>query len=113
MSNYIEEASVVEAVENITVLCSLAQSEPPLICQAVLYCADNETTTLSFSSTAVQNFTTSQSCNVTVQVVSPTDVSRVLQGVAFYNVSPSVQPTSPPSTSPSPSPPNRELPIAV
>ena len=95
MSNYIQEASVTEAVENITVLCSVVQSEPLLICCAVFYCTDNESTTLSLSSGVVQNFTTTQLCNVTIQVVSSNDVSQVLEQTLFYNVLPSVQPTSP------------------
>ena len=115
MSNYIQEESVEEsvvaAVESITVSCSVVQSEPPLICRAVFYCADSEATTLNLSSGAVQNFMTTQPCNVTVQVVPLNDISLVLQEATFYDVSPSVQPTSPPSASPTPSPPNREYPI--
>ena len=109
VSNYIQEASVTEAVENITVLCSVVQAEPLLICHAVFYCTDNESTTLNLSSSVVQNFTTTQLCNVTIQVVSSNDVSQVLEQTLFYNVlpsvvsvqptSPSVQPTSPSSTS--------------
>ena len=99
VSNYIQEASVTEAVENITVLCSVVQSEPLLICRAVFYCTDNESTTLSLSSGVVQNFTTTQLCNVTIQVVSSNDVSQVLEQTLFYNVLPSVQPSSPSSTS--------------
>ena len=110
MSNYIQEASVTEAVENITVSCNVVQSEPPLICRAVFYC-DSEATTLNLSSGAVQNFMTTQSCNVTVQMVPSNNISLVLQEATFYYVSPSVQPTSPPSASPTPSPPNREYSI--
>ena len=108
MSNYILEESVIAAVENITVSCSVAQSEPPLVCRAIFCCLDSEVTTLNLSSGVVQNFMTTQPCNVTVQVVSSNDISLVLQEATFYNVSPFVQPTSPPSASPTPSPPDRE-----
>ena len=95
VSNYIQEASVTEAVENITVLCSVVQSEPLLICRAVFYCANNEATILNLSSGVAQKFSTTQLCNVTIQVVSSNDVSQVLEQTLFYNVLPSVQPTSP------------------
>ena len=82
-------------------LCSVVQSEPPLICRAVFYCtcADNESTILNLSSGVAQNFMTTLLCNVTIQVVSSNDVSQVLEQTLFYNVSSSVQPTSPSSTS--------------
>ena len=99
VSNYIQEASVTEAVENITVLCSVVQSEPPLICHAVFYCTDNEATILNLSSGVAQKFSTTQLCNVTIQVVSSNDVSKVLEQTLFYNELPSVQPSSPSSTS--------------
>ena len=99
VSNYIQEASVTEAVENITVLCSVVQSEPLLICRAVFYCANNEATILNLSSDVAQKFSTTQLCNVTIQVVSSNDVSQVLEQTLFYNVLPSVQPSSPSSTS--------------
>ena len=99
VSKYIQEASVTEAVENITVLCNVVQSEPPLICHAISYCADNETTILNLSTAVARNFTTTQLCNVTIQVVSSNDISQVLEQTLFYNVLPSVQSTSP--TSPS------------
>lgn len=98
VSDYIREASVVAAVESIAVSCSVEHSEPPLICRAVFYCANSETTTLNLSSSVFQNFMTTQSCNVTIQVVPSNNISRVLQEASFYNVSPSEQPTSPPST---------------
>ena len=79
VSKYIQEASVTEAVENITVLCNVVQSEPPLICHAVSYCADNETTILNLSTAVARNFTTTQLCNVTIQVVSSNDISQVLE----------------------------------
>ena len=99
VSNYIQEASVTEAVENITVLCSVVQSEPLLICRAVFYCANNEAAILNLSSGVAQIFTTTQLCNVIIQVVSSNDVSQVLEQTLFYNVLPSVQPSSPSSTS--------------
>ena len=99
VSNYIQEASVTEAVENITVLCHVVQSEPPLICHAVFYCTDNETIILKLSTAVARNFTTTQLCNVTIQVVSSNDISQVLEQTLFYNVLPSVQPISPSSPS--------------
>ena len=109
MSNYItERSSVTEAVERVTVRCSVAQSEPPLLCRAVFYCGNNKAATLNLSSGVTQNFTTDQPCNVTIQVVSPNNISQVLEEAAFYNISPSVIPTDSPS-SPSPSSPDSEL----
>ena len=96
MSNYITERSVTEDLERISVRCSVAQSEPALLCHAVFYCGNNEAATLNLSSNVAQNFTTPQPCNVTIQVVLPNNVSQVLEEAAFYNISPPVRPTSSP-----------------
>ena len=93
VSNYIQEVSVAEAVENIAVLCTVVQAEPALICRAVLHCDDSMKTLLYLSSGVAQNFATAQPCNVTIQVIS-NDISQVLEQALFYNVSPSVKPTS-------------------
>jgi len=98
VSNYITEQSVTEALERVTVRCSVAQSEPPLLCRAVFYCDNSEAATLNLSSGVAQNFTTYQLCNVTIQVVSPNNISQVLEEAAFYNISPSVIPTDSPSS---------------
>ena len=98
VSNYITERSVTEAVERVTVRCSVAQSEPPLLCRAVFYCGNNKAATLNLSSGVTQNFTTNQPCNVTIQVVSPNNISQVLEETAFYDISPSVIPTDSPSS---------------
>ena len=96
MSSYIQEVSVTEATENITVSCTVTQSEPALICRAIFYCTGVEnSTSLTLSNDVAQNFMTNQMCNVTIQVVSSTDVSQVLEESFFYNVSPS---TSPPDS---------------
>ena len=80
-------------------LCNVVQSEPPLIYLAVFYCADNETI-LNLSTGVARNLTTTQLCNVTIQVVSSfNDISQVLEQALFYNVLPSVQSTSPSSPS--------------
>ena len=94
VSNYIQEVSVTEAVENIAVLCTVVQSEPALICRAVLHCDDSMKTLLYLSSGVTQNFKTAQPCNVTIQVISSNDISQVLEQALFYNVSPSLIPTS-------------------
>ena len=94
VSNYIQEVSVTEAVENIAMLCIVVQSEPALICRAVLHCDDSMKTLLYLSSGVAQNFTTTRFCNVTIQAISSNDISQVLEQMAFYNVSPSVKPTS-------------------
>ena len=94
MSSYIQEVSVTEATENITVSCTVTQSEPALICRAVFYCTGVENSrSLTLSNDVAQNFMTNQMCNVTIQVVSST--SQVLEESFFYNVSPS---TSPPDS---------------
>ena len=99
VSNYIQKVSVTEAVEKITVLCNIVQSEPPLICHVAFYCVDNEATILNLSIGVARNFMTTQLCNVTIQVVSSNDISQVLEQTLFYNVLPSVQSTSPSSPS--------------
>ena len=96
MSNYITNVSVTEDLERIIVRCGVAQSEPALLCRAVFYCGNNEIATLNLSSNAAQNFTTHQPCHVTIQVVSPNNISQVLEET-FFNISPSVRPTSPSS----------------
>ena len=110
MSDYILEASVTEGIENITVSCTAVQSEPVLLCQAVFYCTNNEAViTRNLSNGVVQNFVTTQLCNVTIRVVSLSGVPQVLQEETFYNITPSALPTNPPpSTSPTPSPPDSE-----
>ena len=92
-SSYIQEVSVTEATENITVLCTVTQSEPALICRAVFYCTGVEnSTSLILSNDVAQNFMTNSTCNVTIQVTSSSDVSQVLEESFFYNVSPSTSP---------------------
>ena len=82
MSSYIQlqGVSVTEATENITVSCTVTQSEPALICRAVFYCTGVEnSTSLTLSNDVAQNFTTNQMCNVTIQVVSSSDIYQVLE----------------------------------
>ena len=96
VSSYIQEVSVTEATENITVSCTVTQSEPALICRAVFYCTGVEnSTSLTLSNDVAQNFMTNQTCNITIQVTSSSGISPVLEESFFYNVSPS---TSPPGS---------------
>ena len=96
VSSYIQEASVTEATENITVSCTVTQSEPALICRAVFYCTGVEnSTSLTLSNDVAQNFITNWMCNVTIQVLSSSDTSQVLEESFFYSVSPY---TSPPDS---------------
>ena len=111
VSNYIRNALVIEAVGNINVSCSVQQSEPPLICHAVFYCANSQATTLNLSS-AVQNFMTTQPCDVTIQVAPSNNISRVLQEAPFYDVSPSEQPTTSPFATSTPIPTFTPTPIS-
>ena len=112
VSNYIREASAIPAVENINVSCSVKQSKPPLICRAVFYCANRQATTLNLSSAVVQNFTTTQPCNVTIQVAPSNNISRVLQEALFNDVSPLEQPTTSPSATSTPIPTSTPTPIS-
>ena len=96
VSSYIQEVSVTEATENITVSCTVTQSEPALICRAVFYCTGVENSaSLTLSNDVAQNFMTNRMCNVTIQVTSSSDFSQVLEESFFYNISPS---TSPPDS---------------
>ena len=95
VSNYIQEVSVTPAVEKITVLCTVTQSNPVLICSAVFYCFNNGSdTSIALSSGITQDFLTTQSCNVTIQVVMSGNPSQVLQQEIFYDVTPLVQPST-------------------
>ena len=82
---YIQEVSVNETA----VLCNVMQSQPPLTCRAVLHCVNNGSSSsfnLSLSNGIFQTYTTSQLCNVTIQVVSSSDPSQVLEESVYYNV---------------------------
>ena len=81
---YIQEVLVNET----TVLCSVVESQTPLVCQAVLHCVDDGSSsnvTVTLANNVFQHYTISQLCNVTIQVLSA-DTSLVLEESVFYNL---------------------------
>ena len=81
---YIQEVMVNET----TVLCSIVESQAPLVCQAVLHCVDDgssSSVTVTLTNDVFQYYMISQLCNVTIQVLS-SDTSQVLEESVFYNL---------------------------
>ena len=81
---YIQEVLVNETI----VLCSIVESQAPLVCQAVLHCVDDgssSSVTVTLTNDVFQYYMMSQLCNVTIQVLS-TDTSQVLEESVFYNL---------------------------
>jgi len=76
----------------ITISCITAPSEPRVICNAIYECNNGTPETVVLSNPLP--ITTTQQCNITLKVVSPSNLTETLDQETFTNIAPLKQPTT-------------------
>lgn len=88
VTNYIRKASATPGRDNITVSCSTAESDPRVLCNAVINCDDGTSLTVLLQSGIPQTYKTTQPCKISILVLSASNTNEPLEELTFMNVEP-------------------------
>jgi len=88
VTSYIQEASAIPGREQITISCVTAESDPRVICNAVVNCGSDMPVVFHLQHGIPLNHTTTEPCNITISVFSVSNSSDPLEEMSFIHVTP-------------------------
>ena len=92
VTNYIQKASATPGRESITLSCTTAESEPRVLCNAVINCDNDTTLTVLLQSDIPQTYRTTQPCDISIYVFSVSNTSEPLEELTIMRVVPLMLP---------------------